>query len=63
MEIPIEIFYLFGFLLTLLLLYLVINNAVLSALERHYKNVRWYEKTGEWPGKYPPRDFNAGPKA
>lgn len=43
------------------LLYVVIDHAVGSALERHYKNIRWYEKTGEWVGKQPPRDLNAGP--
>jgi hypothetical protein len=43
------------------LLYAVIERAVGSALERHYKTVRWYEKTGEWVGRAEPRSFDAGP--
>jgi hypothetical protein len=59
---PMEIlFYLIGLVIFFVLLYAVIDRAVSSALERHYKNIRWYEKTGEWVGKYEPRPFDAGP--
>lgn len=61
MEIALLLFYVIGLALTLLILYTVINRAVLNALEQHYKGIRWYEKTGEWAGKNPPRDLNAGP--
>jgi len=36
-----------------LVLYGVIRSAVASALEEHYRTVRWYEATGEWHGKKP----------
>lgn len=49
-----------GAVISLLLLHAIIRHAVSDALETHYKNVRWYEKTGEWAGKNPPRPFSAG---
>lgn len=55
------IFYLIGVIITLLLLHAIIQHAVVSALETHYKNVRWYEATGEWAGRQAPRSFDAGP--
>lgn len=40
-----------------IILFLIIKVAVRSALEEHYKTVRWYEQTGEWKGKRAPRAF------
>ncbi len=42
-----------------LVLYAVIRGAVRSALEEHYKTVRWYERTGEWAGRRAPRSFDS----
>jgi hypothetical protein len=61
MDLAFVFLYLIGLALTLLVLYAIIFRAVVDALERHYKNVRWYEQTGEWAGKNPPRAFDAGP--
>lgn len=55
------IWYVIGTAISLLILFAVIRSAVGSALETHYKNVRWYEETGEWAGKQEPRSFDAGP--
>lgn len=50
--------YLFTSAIVLLGLFVVIKGAVRSALEEHYKTVRWYERTGEWKGNRAPRAFD-----
>ncbi len=40
------------------ILFAIIRAAVLSALDEHYKTVRWFEHTGEWTGKHAPRSFD-----
>ena len=48
-----------GAAISVLILFAVIRGAVLSALETHYKTVRWYERTGEWAGRKKPRPFES----
>lgn len=43
-----ELVYIIGLLISLVILYFVVKNAVIAALASHYKTVRWYEATGEW---------------
>lgn len=53
--------YLITTVVTLLILFVLIKAAVRSALEDHYKTVRWYEATGEWAGRRAPRAFSDVP--
>ncbi|MBT2499397.1 hypothetical protein J7E25_09820 [Agromyces sp. ISL-38] len=61
MDLFLIVAYLVGLLIWFYILYAVVVRAVTESLDRHYRTVRWYEHTGEWPGKQPPRPFNAGP--
>jgi hypothetical protein len=55
--------YLFVTAISLLVLFAIIRGAVRSALEEHYKTVRWYEQTGEWAGRHAPRAFETAAAA
>jgi len=60
MNVPLLILaYVLPMALVALVLYAVIRGAVRSALEEHYKTVRWYERTGEWAGRRAPRSFDS----